>query len=214
MLRDRQGLGVPTHEQVRQPASQPACAPAAGAMHPATGATHPATATPTLLFFQLLMQGGIFQSCWSFTVIGRGGECITGTGGEPGPRGTCTGGGEEAPVGAAACDGWASCPRSAAPNPSCPLLPSASSCLLCVSLLPALPSAHPCPTPLALMCLNFGGCSGSTGMSCILMMRLAAPDPPAAAPPSAGVYCGRGVVGRGRVSRVLVDGASRLQVLI
>ncbi len=43
----------------------------------------------TLLFFQLEMQGGIFQSCWSFTVSGRGGECMTGTGGEPAPRGTC-----------------------------------------------------------------------------------------------------------------------------
>jgi hypothetical protein len=43
---------------------------------------------PTLGFFQLEMEGGIFQSCWSFTVSGRGGECITGTGGEPGPRGT------------------------------------------------------------------------------------------------------------------------------
>ncbi len=41
-----------------------------------------------LAFFQLEMQGGIFQSCWSFTVSGRGGECMTGTGGEPGPRGT------------------------------------------------------------------------------------------------------------------------------
>ena len=40
-------------------------------------------------FFQLEMQGGIFQSCWSFTLTARGGECITGTGGEPGPLGTC-----------------------------------------------------------------------------------------------------------------------------
>lgn len=48
---------------------------------------------PTLLFFQLEMQGGIFQSCWSLTVSGRGGECITGTGGDPGPRGTCRQGG-------------------------------------------------------------------------------------------------------------------------
>ena len=39
-------------------------------------------------FFQLEMQGGIFQSCWSRTETARGGECITGTGGEPGPRGT------------------------------------------------------------------------------------------------------------------------------
>jgi hypothetical protein len=36
----------------------------------------------------LEMQGGIFQSCWSLAVILRGGECITGTGGEGGPRGT------------------------------------------------------------------------------------------------------------------------------
>lgn len=39
-------------------------------------------------FFQLEMQGGIFQSCWSFTVMGRGGECMIGTGGSPLPRGT------------------------------------------------------------------------------------------------------------------------------
>merc|ERR1719199_1415423 len=41
-----------------------------------------------LMFFQLEMQGGIFQSCWSLTVTFRGGECITGAGGEGGPRGT------------------------------------------------------------------------------------------------------------------------------
>ena len=41
-----------------------------------------------LRFFQLEMHGGIFQSCWSFWVILRGGECITGTGGDGGPRGT------------------------------------------------------------------------------------------------------------------------------
>ncbi len=41
-------------------------------------------------FFQLEMQGGIFQSCWSLTLTARGGECITGTGGDPGPRGTYT----------------------------------------------------------------------------------------------------------------------------
>eukprot|EP00965_Chrysotila_dentata_P240074 6203484-Pleurochrysis_carterae.AAC.2 len=40
------------------------------------------------MFFQLEMQGGIFQSCWSLTVTLRGGECITGTGGDGGPRGT------------------------------------------------------------------------------------------------------------------------------
>ena len=39
-----------------------------------------------LMFFQLEMQGGIFQSFWSLTVILRGGECITGAGGEGGPR--------------------------------------------------------------------------------------------------------------------------------
>lgn len=39
-------------------------------------------------FFQLEMQGGIFQSCWSFTVMARGGECMMGTGGLPVPRGT------------------------------------------------------------------------------------------------------------------------------
>jgi hypothetical protein len=42
----------------------------------------------TLGFFQLEMQGGIFQSCWSFTVMARGGECMMGTGGLPVPRGT------------------------------------------------------------------------------------------------------------------------------
>jgi hypothetical protein len=42
-----------------------------------------------LAFFQLLMQGGIFQSAWSFTLTARGGECMTGTGGEPLARGTC-----------------------------------------------------------------------------------------------------------------------------
>ena len=40
------------------------------------------------MFFQLEMHGGIFQSCWSLTVSLRGGECITGAGGEGGPRGT------------------------------------------------------------------------------------------------------------------------------
>jgi hypothetical protein len=40
-------------------------------------------------FFQLEMLGGIFQSCWSFTLTGRGGECMMGTGGEPAPLGTC-----------------------------------------------------------------------------------------------------------------------------
>ena len=39
--------------------------------------------------FQFEIEGGIFQSTWSFVVIARGGLCITGTGGEPGPRGTC-----------------------------------------------------------------------------------------------------------------------------
>ena len=80
--------------------------------HPPSHSPRPST--PTLLFFQLEMQGGIFQSCWSFTVSARGGECMTGTGGDPGPRGT-------------------------------------------------------------LVCLNLGGSSGSTGMSCILMMRVVAP---------------------------------------
>lgn len=44
-----------------------------------------------LAFFQLEMQGGIFQSCCSRTLTARGGECITGTGGDPVPRGTCAG---------------------------------------------------------------------------------------------------------------------------
>eukprot|EP00983_Pelagomonas_calceolata_P098453 1158352-Pelagomonas_calceolata.AAC.3 len=61
------------------------------------------------------MAGGIFQFFWSSCVIGRGGECMTGTGGEPGPRGT-------------------------------------------------------------FVCLNLGGSSGSTGMSCILTMRWPAPE--------------------------------------
>lgn len=39
--------------------------------------------------FQFDIEGGIFQSTWSFVVIARGGLCMTGTGGEPGPRGTC-----------------------------------------------------------------------------------------------------------------------------
>ena len=38
-----------------------------------------------LEFFQFEMQGGIFQFFWSYTVIFRCGECIIGTGGEPGP---------------------------------------------------------------------------------------------------------------------------------
>lgn len=54
---------------------------------PASTSQHPPA--PALAFFQLDTQGGIFQSCWSLTVSGRGGECMTGTGGEPGPRGTC-----------------------------------------------------------------------------------------------------------------------------
>lgn len=41
-----------------------------------------------LAFFQLEMQGGIFQSIWSLTVTGRGGECMTGTGGDPLALGT------------------------------------------------------------------------------------------------------------------------------
>ena len=40
------------------------------------------------MFFQFEMHGGIFQSCWSLTESLRGGECITGTGGDGGPRGT------------------------------------------------------------------------------------------------------------------------------
>ncbi len=75
----------------------------------------------TLGFFQLEMEGGIFQLAWSAAVSCRGGECSTGTGGEPGPRGTLT-------------------------------------------------------------CRNLGGSKGSTGMSCILMMRC--PEPLA--------YCGGG----------------------
>ena len=34
------------------------------------------------------MQGGIFQSCCSFTVTFRVGECMTGAGGDGGPLGT------------------------------------------------------------------------------------------------------------------------------
>lgn len=41
----------------------------------------------TLAFFQLDMQGGIFHSCCSFTLTFRLGECMTGAGGEGGPRG-------------------------------------------------------------------------------------------------------------------------------
>jgi hypothetical protein len=41
-----------------------------------------------LAFFQLEMHGGIFHACWSFTVTLRGGECMTGTGGDGGPAGT------------------------------------------------------------------------------------------------------------------------------
>ena len=40
-----------------------------------------------LIFFQFEMHGGIFQSCWSFAVIFRGGLCMTGAGGDGGPRG-------------------------------------------------------------------------------------------------------------------------------
>ena len=40
-------------------------------------------------FFQLEILGGIFQSCWSLTLTGRGGECMMGTGGDPAPLGTC-----------------------------------------------------------------------------------------------------------------------------
>ena len=53
-----------------------------------TGGTAHSCSGRTLGFFQLEMQGGIFQSCWSFTVMARGGECIMGTGGLPVPRGT------------------------------------------------------------------------------------------------------------------------------
>jgi len=45
------------------------------------------TALP-LGFFQLEIDGGIFQSLCSFVLMDRGGLCIIGTGGEPGPRGT------------------------------------------------------------------------------------------------------------------------------
>ena len=34
------------------------------------------------------MEGGIFQSACSLASTERGGECMTGTGGDPGPRGT------------------------------------------------------------------------------------------------------------------------------
>lgn len=60
-------------------------------------------------------EGGIFQSSSSALVAGRGGECMTGTGGEPGPRGT-------------------------------------------------------------FFTRNLGGSRGSTGASCILMMRWPAPE--------------------------------------
>ena len=41
----------------------------------------------TFAFFQLDMQGGIFQSCCSFTETLRLGECMTGAGGLGGPLG-------------------------------------------------------------------------------------------------------------------------------
>lgn len=41
----------------------------------------------TFAFFQLLMHGGIFHSFCSFTVTFLVGECITGAGGDGGPRG-------------------------------------------------------------------------------------------------------------------------------
>lgn len=41
----------------------------------------------TFGFFQFDIQGGIFHSCCSFTVVFLVGECITGAGGDGGPRG-------------------------------------------------------------------------------------------------------------------------------
>ena len=41
----------------------------------------------TFGFFQFDMQGGIFHSCCSFTIVFLVGECITGAGGDGGPRG-------------------------------------------------------------------------------------------------------------------------------
>ena len=41
----------------------------------------------TFAFFQLEMHGGIFHSCCSLTVTFLLGECMTGAGGEGGPRG-------------------------------------------------------------------------------------------------------------------------------
>ena len=53
-----------------------------------TGGTAHSCSGRTLGFCQLEMQGRILQSCWSFTVMARGGECMIGTGGLPVPRGT------------------------------------------------------------------------------------------------------------------------------
>ena len=154
--------------------------PAAGARRVAAAA---ARLQPTLLFFQLEMQGGIFQSCWSLTVSGRGGECMTGTGGEPGPRGTC------------AQRGMGRGGQGAVPLQCLlegPLLPRRVSRCVSWPCPPPHPTHHhqplPSPAPFpTLMCLNLGGSSGSTGMSCILMMREAAPEA-CCGPPSAGVY--------------------------
>ena len=54
----------------------------------AAAAAAAAAGVGTLGFFQLEMQGGIFQSCWSLTVVLRGGECMTGTGTSPDALGT------------------------------------------------------------------------------------------------------------------------------
>ena len=213
-------------------------------------------------FFQLEMQGGIFQSCWSFTLTARGGECITGTGGEPGPRGTCartqasrvcshvTKGGAAASRCAAArgqdrgqgrsrptrracsrcgklqhaacalrcaaqrcsCNTHPSelsrpaqarrlragarratrarrvcgarCASKAAPGPGGTSAPSASNLssptLACESQRdrpggPAGPGGLAGGNRRAFLCRNLGGSIGSTGMSCILMMRWSAP---------------------------------------
>lgn len=61
-----------------------------------TNSQHPKHITHTnirnhnipLMFFQFEMHGGIFQFAISAAVTLRGGECITGTGGEGGPPGT------------------------------------------------------------------------------------------------------------------------------
>ena len=67
----------PARPPTNTPADLPSYSPNTPPPDPAT---HPRA------FFQLEMQGGIFQACRSSTVSLRGGECSTGTGGDGGPR--------------------------------------------------------------------------------------------------------------------------------